>query len=103
MDDLPAADELTLAELLGWSEFCAWTALVIAPIIYWLQGESVSHDQFVVRTGLVALSAAGAIGLRGWAWLRGKRAVEGDAGQQGVRIGSQSTPFSETIARGREE
>jgi hypothetical protein len=63
-------DELSLPELLGWAEFCSWSALVMAPIIYWLQGESVSHDQFVVRTALVLLAAAGGIGLRCRAWRR---------------------------------
>jgi hypothetical protein len=63
-------DELSLPELLGWAEFCSWSALAMAPIIYWLQGESVSHDQFVVRTVLVLLAAAGGIGLRCRAWHR---------------------------------
>lgn len=56
-------------EILLWAEFCAWTMLVMTPIIWWLQGPSVSADQFVVRTALVVISATAAIGLRGRALL----------------------------------
>ncbi len=68
--DQPTDDQLTPEELLGWAEFCCWTALVLAPLIYWLQGPSVSTDQFVVRTGLVVLAAVGAIVLRTLALVR---------------------------------
>ena len=68
-----AADTLELAEMLGWAEFCAWSALVMTPIIWWLQGPSVSTDQFVVRTGLVVISAIAAVGLRGWALVQRRR------------------------------
>lgn len=57
-------DEIDLEEGLGWAEFCAWSALVMTPIIWWLQGPSVSTDQFVVRTSLVVISGVVAIGLR---------------------------------------
>ncbi len=57
-------EELSLDEMLGWAEFCAWSALVMTPIILWLQGPSVSADQFVVRTSLVVISALAGIGLR---------------------------------------
>lgn len=67
-------DTLDAAEILYWAEFCAWSALVMTPIIWWLQGASVSTDQFVVRTGLVAISAAVAVGLRGWKLFQGRRA-----------------------------
>jgi hypothetical protein len=58
-------EEIDLEELLGWAEFCSWSALVMALIIYWLQGPSVSPDQYVVRTALVVISGLGALSLRG--------------------------------------
>lgn len=74
MSDEPQSEEIELDELLGWGEFCCWMALVQAPIIYWLQGPSVSHDQFVVRTALVIIAAGGGVALRIRAWLRNLRA-----------------------------
>ena len=62
-----APEEIDIRELFGWAEFCAWSALVMTPIVWWLQGPSVSNDQFVVRTGMVVLSAVAAVGLRFWA------------------------------------
>ena len=73
------ADTLDAAEIRYWAEFCAWSALVMTPIIWWLQGASVSTDQFVVRTGLVVISASVAVGLRGWKlvqkWRDAKKAL----------------------------
>ncbi len=60
-------EEQDFVQLLPWIEFCAWCSLVLTPIIWWLQGPSVSHDQFVVRTGMVVLSAIVAISFRLWA------------------------------------
>lgn len=57
-------DELSLDELLPWLEFACWTALVLSPILYYVNGPSVSNDQALVRTGLVIVSAIGAIALR---------------------------------------
>ena len=59
-------EEIDTAEMLYWIEFGAWSSLVMAPIIWWLQGPSVSTDQFVMRTGLVVLSSVTAVGLRIW-------------------------------------
>jgi len=62
--------EPTWEEIRPWAEFCCWTALVMAPIINWVNGPAVSQDQFVVRTGLIVLAACGGIGLRFYALLR---------------------------------
>lgn len=59
-----AEEELTTAEFLSWLEFGCWTMLVLAPLLYYVNGPSVSTDQFVVRTGLVVLSTLGAFALR---------------------------------------
>ena len=66
-------DEIDLDEFLGWAEFCAWAALVMTPIIWWLQGESVSTDQFVVRCSLVVISACVGVGLRARAMCRRRK------------------------------
>jgi hypothetical protein len=63
-EQISSNDDMSLEEGLGWAEFCAWSALVMTPIIWWLQGPSVSTDQYVVRTSLVVISAVAAIGLR---------------------------------------
>jgi len=60
MKDTP----LTPKEVAYWSEFSCWTALVLWPLLYWVNGPAVSTDQFVVRTALVVVSLAGAFTLR---------------------------------------
>lgn len=49
-----------------WSlgELCCWTMVVLAPILTWVNGPSVSTDQFVVRTAVFCLALVGAIALR---------------------------------------
>ena len=56
MDD----GELTTDEVLTNLEFGLWTAVVLIPILFWINGSSVSRDQFVVRTVLVVIAYAGA-------------------------------------------
>ena len=88
--------EITTEELLGWMEFGCWAALVMAPLIYWLQGPSVSTDQYVVRTILVIVAAAGGVGLRLRAVLIRRRARgcrAGDAPPQ-PPSGESTTPAS---------
>ncbi len=76
MTDPPEADEedLSLDELLPWLEFGCWTALVLAPILYYVNGPSVSSDQAIVRTGLVIVAALGAATLRFVNWRRARAA-----------------------------
>ena len=45
-------------------EFCCWTMVVLAPILTWVNGPSVSTDQFVVRTVVFSLALAGGVSLR---------------------------------------
>lgn len=66
-------DDLTGEEILGWAEFCCWSALAMAPLIYWIQGPSVSNDQHVVRIALVVIAAVGAANLRVRSILRNRR------------------------------
>src|SRR5579871_40071 len=68
-------DELTSAETLYWAECFAWMMLVMTPIIWWLQGPSVSTDQFVVRKSLLVISGVAAIGLRIAALRRRRRSA----------------------------
>lgn len=46
------------------AEFSCWAMAVLAPILTWINGPSVSADQFVVRTTAFCLALGGAIGLR---------------------------------------
>jgi hypothetical protein len=64
----PPNEELSLREFLGWTEFCCWVSVILTPILIWWNGPSVSNDQAVVRTGLVAVAAVGAISLRLFDW-----------------------------------
>jgi hypothetical protein len=50
-----------------WAEFLCWNLLLLAPFLCWVDGSSVSTDQFVVRSAIVALAACGAVGLRSYA------------------------------------
>lgn len=63
-------EELSRAEALRLAEQMAWMIFLMTPIVWWLQGESVSPDQFVVRTSLLVLSGLAAVGLRLRARLR---------------------------------
>jgi hypothetical protein len=87
--DQPQDPEITTEEFLGWMEFGCWSALVMAPLIYWLQGPSVSTDQFVVRTALVILAAVGGVGLRIRVLLQRRR-----VGRNGANTASPAPPTS---------
>jgi hypothetical protein len=55
-------------ELFYYAEFGCWTALLLAPFLYWVNGPAVSTDQSVVRTTVVIIAACGVIGFRLRAW-----------------------------------
>ncbi len=46
------------------AELACWTMVVLAPILTWVNGPSVSTDQFVVRTAVFSLALSGGIGIR---------------------------------------
>ena len=91
----PAEEELSLDEMLYWGEFCAWSALVMTPIIWWLQGPSVSTDQFVVRCSLVVISALAGVGLRVRAVVVRRRGVETVEAGVGKADGSEDDGVGE--------
>lgn len=70
--------ELTTDELLSHLETGLWTAVVLIPILYYVNGPSVSRDQFVVRTALAVIVYLGAPLIRLYRWKRGRSAVESD-------------------------
>lgn len=73
-------DEVKLDELLPWLEFACWTALVLFPILQYVNGPSVSAEQAVMRTCLVIGATLGAIVLRLVNWKRRNAAtVKSDA------------------------
>jgi len=69
----------SLDEFLYWTKRASWMALVITPVIWWLQGPSVSTDQFVVRTSLIVIAAAVALGFRVRAIWKKRRPPESPA------------------------
>ena len=54
-----AEEEMRTEEILGWVEFGCWTAVVLIPILYYVNGPSVSTDQFVVRSALTVIAIIG--------------------------------------------
>ncbi len=58
--------------LFSWStiEFGCWVLILLFPVLYWVHGPAVSPDQWFVRTGLVVLAVAGAVGARLVRWHR---------------------------------
>jgi len=70
-----ANDEVKLDELLPWLEFACWTALVLFPILQYVNGPSVSTEQAVMRTCLVIGATLGAIVLRLVNWRRQRAAT----------------------------
>ena len=72
-DEPPGDEPLELEELLGWAEFACWTTLALAPFLYWVNGPAVSHDQFVVRSGLVTIVLVGAVSLRARRFVQAQR------------------------------
>jgi hypothetical protein len=56
---------ITWTEVRDWAEFFGWTTLVLWPFLYWVNGPSVSDDQFVVRCILIIVAACCAFGVRG--------------------------------------
>lgn len=55
-----AKEEVTTEEVLSHLEFGLWTAVVLIPMLYWVNGPSVSGDQFVIRSILAIVAYVGA-------------------------------------------
>ena len=55
------------------AEFMCWTMTVLAPVLSWINGPSVSTDQFVVRTDIFVLALSGGIGLPIYKLVWGRR------------------------------
>lgn len=51
-------------DILNWTECACWMAVLLTPLLQWVNGPSVSTDQAVVRTALVVIATTGAIVLR---------------------------------------
>jgi hypothetical protein len=69
-------NDIELKELLPWIEFGCWTAIVLFPFLYWVNGPAVSIDQYVMRNILIGVALIGAFGLRYWNWRTTKRCAE---------------------------
>lgn len=63
-------------------EFCCWTMVVLAPILTWVNGPSVSTDQFVVRTAVFCLALGGGVGLRVANVVRKRRRGRAEGGRE---------------------
>lgn len=74
----PVDEELTTDEILGHLETGLWTAVVLIPLLYYVNGPSVSHDQFVVRCILAGVTYLGAPLMRFYRWRRSHAAAVQD-------------------------
>jgi len=61
------------------AEFSAWTMVALAPILTWVNGPSVSTDQFVTRTIVFTLALVTAVSLRIGKMIRRRRRKRGSA------------------------
>ena len=68
--------ELTTDEILSHLEFGLWTAVVLIPILYYVNGAAVSQDQWVMRAMLVGIAYCGAPAMRWIRWRRGRKSNE---------------------------
>lgn len=50
--------------MLRWVEMFCWMSLVLTPLVYWMNGPTVSREQTYFRIGVVALLAVGGFSLR---------------------------------------
>jgi hypothetical protein len=55
LDDIDE-DRIATSEVLSSAEYFSWCVLILAPIVFYLNGPAVSLDQRIVRIGLVAVS-----------------------------------------------
>ena len=62
--------DLTTEEVLSHMEFGLWTAVLLIPILYYVNGPSVSNDQGIMRSILVGVAYSGAPAMR---WYRRRR------------------------------
>ena len=53
-------EEITVEEVLENLEFGLWTAVVLIPILYYINGPSVSNDQWYMRAALCVIAYLGA-------------------------------------------
>lgn len=86
-----AEDDLSWAELLRWVEYGCWTALALFPMLYWVNGPTVSTDQYVMRTILIVVASVGAVGLRLWHWRKVKAGAGTAPGVANVERDDSST------------
>ena len=61
---LPRDDDISVAALLYWGEFCCWTTVALWPFLRWANGEAVSRDQAFIRGALGVVAILFAVGLR---------------------------------------
>ncbi len=45
------------------AEFWAWAMVLLVPLLTWVNGPSVSTDQFVVRVSVFVVAIVGALGI----------------------------------------
>lgn len=72
-DGMKPDDNIETKEIPRLLEFGCWTAVLLFPVLYYVNGPAVSTDQFVVRTILVVVALGTAVSLRTWDWQENRK------------------------------
>lgn len=75
---LPRDDDISVAGLLYWGEFCCWTTVALWPFLRWANGEAVSRDQALIRGALGVVAILSAVGIRGYKIISAGRGRQND-------------------------
>ncbi len=77
--------EVTIESSFHFELFC-WTAVMLTPILCWVNGPSVSTDQFVTRIVVFTLALIGAVGIRSTKVFLNRRLLPRQCGDCGRSI-----------------
>ena len=63
-EDDESSGDIHFGDIAPAMEFVCWIVVLLAPLLRWIDGPSVTDDQFVVQIALFSLALLGAVGLR---------------------------------------
>jgi hypothetical protein len=64
------SEEIHFRDLAPAIEFVCWLAVVLLPVLRWINGPAVTSDQFVIQVALFAVALVCGSGLRFYALVR---------------------------------
>jgi len=57
-------DDIHFCDVAPALEFVCWFIVLLSPILRWINGPAVTHDQFVVQVAIFSLALFGSVALR---------------------------------------